>query len=89
MLILLCFHVKCPISHTVCFAQGEVTLSTSTKITIKLLRSKKLSFATPPRQPGAKMSTKLAIKKHGGHNKMYPCHFHAFKIVSQSEFKFF
>jgi len=59
------FHVKCPISHTVCCAQGEVTLSTSTKAAIKLLESKKLSFAILPWQPGAKTSTKLAPKKRG------------------------
>jgi hypothetical protein len=64
------FLVKCPISYPnftyFCFfTQGGVILSTRTKVVIKLLESKKLSFAALPRQPGAKALTKLTFKKRG------------------------
>ena len=64
MLIPLHLHVKCLVSHTICCAQGEVTLSTGIKVAIKLLQFKKLSFATPC-QPGAKTSIKLALENDG------------------------
>ena len=64
MLALFTFPCQVP-NFTYCLcAKGEVKLSMSIKVVIKLLESKKLSFANPC-QPGVKTSTKLAPKKCG------------------------
>jgi hypothetical protein len=82
--MLVFFHppVKCPISHAVCCTQGEVTLSTSTKVAIKLLESKKLSFATLSPAAQCEDVNQTSPKKAGVYIKRYPCLFHAPKIAS-------
>jgi hypothetical protein len=46
-------------------AQGEVTLTARTKVLVNFLESKKIGFATSPRQHSAKVLTKLTLKKRG------------------------
>jgi hypothetical protein len=71
MLTLLTFSCQVPdlppfiFSHIVYSAQLKVILSMNKKVSVNLLESKKISFTTSPRHPGAKPLTKLTLKKRG------------------------